>query len=167
MRYFILFFLLFAFETLQAKEQLIVAFDKERSSLLKTREDVQKRIEKGFGKGHTPVVIERIGDRYVVAVKNIEHEKQKEKLLATLALHYPHIFSIEQKHSSLKPISTLQQTDDEREGMLEWFVIVALTLILFIWFTKGVVEMLRVRRSQRFMRHQQLEMEKELKKEFR
>lgn len=146
------------------KELLILSFDASKSVLQKRLPSFKHTLS-SLGQNGGEITIKRFGDRYAIILP-VASQAQKEKIILALGNEYPHIFSIElpDKKQERQPPSQ-PQTQMIRWKLWEWGVMIVLSFMLVVIFVKGVRDMMHVRRSQRFMRHQQLEIEKELKKE--
>ncbi len=159
----VLFLFLFFAWTLSAKELLILSFDLSKSTLQEKLPALEEKLS-SF-KQNKNLTIERFGDRYAIVLP-VDSQAQKEKITLTLGSEYRHIFSIELPEKKQKS-KTLPQPSKQTTSWnpWEWVAMMLLSIVLVVIFAKGVRDMMRVRRSQRLMQHQQLEIEKELKKE--
>lgn len=159
----VLFLILFLAWTLSAKELLVLSFDASRSVLQKRLPVLEQKLS-SFTQNEN-LSIERFGDRYAIVLP-LNSQVQKEKILLALGSEYKHIFSIELPDKKQRPKAVTQAPGQSTLWNLwEWVAMILLSIVLVVIFAKGVRDMMRVRRSQRLMRHQQLEIEKELKKE--
>ena len=158
-----LFLILFFAAVSSGRELLILSFDTSKNAAQKRLNTIRQELsalhqDRNF-------TLKRFGDRYAVVVP-VTFLAQKEKIILALGHDYPHIFSIELSDQKTEPKPMpKQQSQKSQWNLWEWTAMILLSIVLVVIFAKGVRDMMRVRRSQRLMRHEQLEIEKELKKE--
>ncbi len=158
-----LFLILFLACTLSAKELLVLSFDASKSELQKRLPALEQKLS-SFAQNKN-LAIERFGDRYAIVLP-VDSQVQKEKIILALGSEYKHIFSIELPDKKQRSKAVTQPPVQSTSWNLwEWVTMILLSIVLVVIFAKGVRDMMYVRRSQRLMRHEQLEIEKELKKE--
>ena len=160
------FLILFLASTLMGKELLILSFDTSKSVLQKRLSSFKHSLS-SLGQNGGEITIKRFGDRYAIVLP-VASQAQKEKIILALGSESPHLFSIVLPDNHQEPRPKPQshsQTQNIKWNRWEWGTMIVLSLVLALIFAKGVRDMMRVRRSQRLIRHEQLEIEKELKKE--
>ena len=149
--------------TLSAKELFILSFDASKNTLQNRLPLLQRQLSSSGQNGN--LTIKRFGDRYAIVLP-IDSQAQKERVMLALQSEYSHIFSIEMQENEQKSKAVTPSVVQSMQwNFWEWTAIIILGIVLVVLFSRGVRDMIRVRRSQRLMQDQQLKMEKELKKE--
>ena len=147
---------------LEAREVIVLAFAKNEDALA----DKKAVLEKELFTKKLSTAIEKLADRYILVVKHFPPAK-KQELLSLLAVKYPKLFILDlAENTSAKKQpqkQALQTLAKEKQNWLYWAAFVLVGVGFLLWFFKEFATMLKLRRSQKSIKQQQLKMEQELK----
>jgi len=158
----LLFCLLCFVSLLEAREVLVIAFDRSQDVLQVSIPSLQKEL-RTLRISSDNLAIKRFGDRFAIILP-LDSLREKELLLVALKERYPHIFTIELPTARRNVSGTAaQMTTSTASNRWVWIVMIIFVFVLTLLFGRRFKELFDLRRLQRFMYRQQLEMAKELK----
>ena len=157
--------------TLFSKTLLIVDYGSTKDEVeTKKKEFIRKNI-KLIKQTNPKISVMKIGDRYTLSLEVLSKQNLK-TFIDNLSLSYPNLFYIEmgldtKKKNKKPPTKNINtKTSDISSNYYldkEWLFIYLLLVILLIFFIKGMVELLNVRKSQKKIKLEQTQIENELK----
>jgi len=157
-------FFIFTVIVLHAQEAVVVSYAPSKAQLRTLKHHLKIELKDDLERYGVSLRTLQLKDRYLLAVTGIKSPKVREYFLKLFATRFDDPFYIELPQKKV----SYQQTNKESEpfkNRFEWVATLLLFVVLLYFFIRGLKEMFRVRRSQRLLRHEQMRIENELRKE--